>query len=46
MKKLLITLMLLFSSVVYAQLPTSTIPLPPDIAAIKKKNALMIKYEK
>ena len=46
MKKLLITLMLLFSSVVYAQLPTSTIPLPPDIAAIKKKNVLIVSMTK
>ena len=46
MKKLLITLMLLFSSVVYAQLPTSTIPLPPDIAAIKKKNVLIVAMTK
>ena len=46
MKKLLITLMILFSSVVYAQLPTSTIPLPPDIAAIKKKNVLIVSMTK
>jgi len=46
MKKLLITLMILFSSVVYAQLPTSTIPLPPDIAAIKKKNVLIVAMTK
>ena len=46
MKKLLATLMILFSSVVYAQLPTSTIPLPPDIAAIKKKNVLIVAMTK
>ena len=46
MKKLLITLLVLFSSVVFAQLPTSTIPLPPDIAAIKKKNVLVIAMTK
>ncbi len=46
MKKLLATLLVLFSSVVYAQLPTSTIPLPPDIAAIKKKNVLIIAMTK
>ena len=46
MKKLLITLLVLFSSVVYAQLPTSTIPLPPDIAAIKKKNVLIVAMTK
>ena len=38
--------MILFSSVVYAQLPTSTIPLPPDIAAIKKKNVLIVAMTK
>ena len=46
MKKLLATLLVLFSSVVYAQLPTSTIPLPPDIAAIKKKNVLIVAMTK
>jgi len=46
MKKLLLTILVLFSSVVYAQLPTSTIPLPPDIAAIKKKNVLIIAMTK
>jgi ABC-type amino acid transport substrate-binding protein len=46
MKKLLITLLVLLSSVVYAQLPTSTIPLPPDIAAIKKKNVLIVAMTK
>jgi len=46
MKKLLATLLVLFSSVVYAQLPTSTIPLPTDIAAIKKKNVLIIAMTK
>jgi len=46
MKKLLITLLVLFSSVVYAQLPTSTISLPSDIAAIKKKNVLIIAMTK
>ncbi len=46
MKKLLATLLVLFSSVVYAQLPTSTIPLPPDIAAINKKNVLIIAMTK
>ena len=46
MKKLLLTLLVLLSSVVYAQLPTSTIPLPPDIAAIKKKNVLIVSMTK
>ena len=46
MKKLLTLLLLAFSAVVYAQLPTSTIPLPPDIAAIKKKNVLIVSMTK
>ena len=46
MKKLLTFLFLLFSAVVYAQLPTSTVPLPPDIAAIKKKNVLIVSMTK
>lgn len=46
MKKLLTLLLLAFSSIVYAQLPTSTIPLPPDIAAIKKKNVLIVAMTK
>jgi ABC-type amino acid transport substrate-binding protein len=46
MKKLLTLLILLFSSLVYAQLPTSTVPLSPDIAAIKKKNVLVIAMTK
>jgi ABC-type amino acid transport substrate-binding protein len=46
MKKLLTLLILLFSSLVYAQLPTSTVPLPPDIAAIKKKNVLVVAMTK
>jgi ABC-type amino acid transport substrate-binding protein len=46
MKKLLTSLMILVSSVVYAQLPTSTIPLPSDIAAIKKKNVLIVSMTK
>lgn len=46
MIKLLTTLLVLFSSVVYAQLPTSAIPLQPDIAAIKKKNVLVIAMTK
>jgi ABC-type amino acid transport substrate-binding protein len=46
MKKLLATLLVLFSSVVYAQLPTSTVPLPPDISAIKKKNVLIVSMTK
>lgn len=46
MKKLLTLLLLAFSAVVYAQLPTSTVPLPPDIAAIKKKNVLIVSMTK
>ena len=46
MKKLLLTLLLLFSVVVHAQLPTSTVPLPPDIAAIKKANVLVVAMTK
>ncbi len=46
MKKLLLTLLLLFSVVVHAQLPTSTVPLPADIAAIKKANILIVSMTK
>ena len=46
MKKLLTLRILLFSSLVYAQLRTSTVPLPPDIAAIKKKNVLVVAMTK
>ena len=46
MKKLLTLLLLAFSSIVLAQLPTSTVPLPPDIAAIKKKNVLIVSMTK
>jgi ABC-type amino acid transport substrate-binding protein len=46
MRKLLAMLFLAFSSVVYAQMPTSTVPLPPDIAAIKKANVLIVAMTK
>jgi len=46
MKKLLAALFLIVSSIAYAQLPTSTIPLPPDIAAIKKRNVLIVSMTK
>ena len=47
MKKLITGfLLMLFSLVVFAQLPTSTVPLPPDIAAIKKKNILVVAMTK
>jgi len=46
MRKLLTLLLLTISSVVYAQLPTSTVPLPNDIAAIKKANVLIVAMTK
>ena len=46
MKKLLTLLLLAFSAVVHAQLPTSVVPLPADIAAIKKKNVLIVAMTK
>lgn len=46
MKKLLILLFLLFSSIAYSQIPTSTVPLPADVAAIKKKNVLVVAMTK
>ena len=46
MKKLLILLFLLFSSIAHAQLATSTVPLPADVAAIKKKNVLVVAMTK
>ena len=46
MKKLLLLLFVLINSVVHAQLPTSTVPLPADIAAIKKANVLIVAMTK
>jgi len=46
MKKLFLSLFILLSSVVHAQLPTSTVPLPADIAAIKKANVLIVAMTK
>jgi ABC-type amino acid transport substrate-binding protein len=46
MKKLILSLFILLSTVVYAQLPTSTVPLPADIAAIKKANVLIVSMTK
>ena len=46
MKQVLTLLILLFSALVYAQSPTSTVPLSPDIAAIKKKNVLVVAMTK
>ena len=46
MKKLLAMFLMAFSTAVLAQLPTSTVPLPPDIAAIKKANVLVVAMTK
>lgn len=47
MKKLLsLALLVLFSITSNAQLSTSTVPLPPDIAAIKKANVLVVAMTK
>ena len=46
MKKILASILLLVSSVVSAQMPTSTVPLPADIAAIKKANVLVVAMTK
>lgn len=46
MKKILILLVLLCASLAHAQLPNSTIPLPADIAVIKKKNVLVVAMTK
>ena len=45
-KNLLAMMFLAFSTLVSAQLPTSTVPLPPDIAAIKKANVLIVAMTK
>lgn len=42
MIKLLLVVMGLLSFNAHAQLPTSVVPLPPDIAAIKKKNTIVV----
>lgn len=46
MKTLITFLLSLFVSVAQAQLSNSTAPLPPDIAAIKKKNVLVVAMTK
>jgi ABC-type amino acid transport substrate-binding protein len=46
MKKLLLLFFVLLTSVAHAQLPTSTVPLPADIAAIKKANILVVAMTK
>lgn len=39
-------LVLMIVSSAYAQLPNSTVPFPPDIAAIKKANVLIVAMTK
>ena len=46
MKKLITILALLCATLVHAQMPNSTVPLPADIAAIKKKNVLVVAMTK
>jgi ABC-type amino acid transport substrate-binding protein len=46
MKNLLAIVFLTLSTLVNAQLPTSTVPLPADIAAIKKANVLIVAMTK
>jgi ABC-type amino acid transport substrate-binding protein len=46
MKKLITILALLCASLVHAQMPNSTVPLPADVAAIKKKNVLVVAMPK
>ena len=46
MKKLFTSVLLLLASVASAQMPTSTVPLPADIAAIKKANVLVVAMTK
>lgn len=46
MKKLFAFLLVLVCTVANAQLPNSTAQLPPDIAAIKKKNVLVVAMTK
>ena len=46
MKKLLTLLFVLVTSLASAQMPTSTVPLPADIAAIKKANVLVVAMTK
>jgi ABC-type amino acid transport substrate-binding protein len=46
MKKLFAYALLLLVSVASAQMPASTVPLPPDIAAIKKANVLVVAMTK
>jgi len=46
MKKLLAFVLMLLATVAYAQMPSSTVPLPADIAAIKKANVLVVAMTK
>lgn len=46
MKTLITFLLTLFVSVAQAQVANSTAPLPPDIAAIKKRNVLIVAMKK
>ena len=46
MKKLLSSVLLLLATFASAQMPGSTVPLPPDIAAIKKANVLVVSMTK
>jgi ABC-type amino acid transport substrate-binding protein len=46
MKKIIMALVLMIVSSAYAQLPNSTVPIPPDIAAIKKANVLIVAMPK
>ena len=46
MKKLFASVLLLLASVASAQMSTSTVPLPADIAAIKKANVLVVAMTK
>lgn len=46
MKTLITFLLSLFVAVSHAQVANSTAPLPPDIAAIKKKNVLVVAMKK
>ena len=46
MKKLLTLFLVLVTSLASAQMPTSTVPLPADIAAIKKANVLIVAMTK
>ena len=46
MKTILTFLLTIFGLVAHAQLANSTAPLPPDIAAIKKRNVLIVAMKK